>query len=82
MESAPNAAQTSLNNTKTSQICKKACKKIHALSMVSKYVDINKRRMLMKAFLIRSYLNARWCGCFTAETLKAESIKYMKDLCV
>ena len=50
--------------------------------MVSKYVDINKRRMLMKAFLIRSYLNARWCGCFTAETLKAESIKYMKDLCV
>ena len=50
--------------------------------MISKYVDINKRRMLMKAFLIRSYLNARWCGCFTAETLKAESIKYMKDLCV
>ena len=49
--------------------------------MISKYLDINKRRMLMKAFLIRSYLNARWCGCFTAETLKAESIKYMKDLC-
>ena len=50
--------------------------------MVSKYMDINKRRMLMKAFIISSYLNALWCGCFTAETLKAESIKYMKDLCV
>ena len=50
--------------------------------MVSKYMDINKRRMLMKAFTISSYLNALWCGCFTAETLKAESIKYMKDLCV
>ena len=50
--------------------------------MVSKYMDINKRRMLVKAFIISSYLNALWCGCFTAETLKAESIKYMKDLCV
>ena len=38
--------------------------------------------MLTKAFIIRSYLNALWCGFFTAETIKAESIKYMKDLCV
>ena len=50
--------------------------------MVSKYMDINKRRMLMKTFIICSYLNALQCGCLTAETLKAESVKYMKDLCV
>ena len=30
------------------QICKKATKKIHALSRVCKYMDQNKRRMLMK----------------------------------
>ena len=35
-----------------SQICKKASKKLQALSRVSKYMDINKRRMLMKAFII------------------------------
>ena len=35
----------------TSQICKKASKKLHALSRVSKYMDVNKQ-MLMKAFII------------------------------
>ena len=34
------------------QICKKASKKIHTLSRVCKYVNQNKRRMLMKAFII------------------------------
>ena len=37
------------------QICKKASKKIHALSRVCKYMDQNKRRMLMKAFIISQF---------------------------
>ena len=34
------------------QICKKASKKIPALSRVCKYMDQNKQRMLMKTFII------------------------------
>ena len=37
------------------QICKKASKKIHALSRVFKYMDQNKRRMLMKTFIISQF---------------------------
>ena len=33
------------------QLCKKANKKLHALARIAKYMDINKRRMLMKAFV-------------------------------
>ena len=45
-----------------SQICKEASKKLQALSRVSKYMDINKRRMLMKAFIISqlSYCSLVW----------------------
>ena len=32
------------------KLCKKARKKLHALARITKYMDINKRRMLMKAF--------------------------------
>ena len=45
-----------------SQICKKASKKLQALSRLSKYMDINKRRMLMKVFIISklSYCPLVW----------------------
>ena len=33
------------------QLCKKTRKKLHALARIAKYMDINKRRMLMKAFV-------------------------------
>ena len=33
------------------QLCKKASKKLHALARIAKYMEINKRRMLMKAFV-------------------------------
>ena len=33
------------------QLCKKASKKLHALARIAKYMDINKRRILMKAFV-------------------------------
>ena len=33
------------------QLCKKASKNLHALARVSKYMDINKQRMLMKEFV-------------------------------
>ena len=63
-----------------SQICNETSKKLHGLSKVSECTDINKRRVLMKAFITRSSLIVLWCGCLTAETLKKESIKYMKEL--
>ena len=37
------------------QICKKAEKNLHALSKVSKYMDINKRRMFLKVFIILQF---------------------------
>ena len=40
------------------QLCKKASKKLHALSRIAKYKDINKRRMPMKAFL-----SSQFCYC-------------------
>ena len=33
------------------QLCNKASKKLHALARIAKYMEINKRRMLMKAFV-------------------------------
>ena len=33
-------------------LCKKANRKLHALSRVSKYMTLNKRRILMKSFII------------------------------
>ena len=40
------------------QLFKKASKKLHALARIAKYMDINKRRMLMKAFYLPSFLTA------------------------
>ena len=37
------------------EICRKASKKIHALSRLCKYMDQNKRRMLMRAFIISQF---------------------------
>ena len=36
----------------------------------------------MKIFITPSSLIVLWCGCLTEETLKKESIKYMKGLSV
>ena len=44
---------------------------------------MNERRILMKAFknaYEASSLIDLWCGCFTVETLKTDSMKYMKEL--
>ena len=38
-----------------SQVCKKASKKIYALSSVCKYMDQNKQRMFIKAFIISKF---------------------------
>ena len=40
------------------QLCKKTSKKLHALARVAKYVDINKRRRLIKTFVLHSFLAA------------------------
>ena len=41
-----------------SQLCKKASNKLHALARIAKYMDINKQRMLLKAFLSSHFLTA------------------------
>ena len=33
------------------QLCNKTSKKLHALARIAKYMDINKQKMLMKAFV-------------------------------
>ena len=38
-------------NYHVNQLCKKASKNFHALARIAKYIDINKWRMLMKAFV-------------------------------
>ena len=38
------------------QLCKNASKKLHALARIAKHMDINKRRMLMKAFVSSVFL--------------------------
>ena len=44
------------------QLCKKASKKLRALARIAKYMDINKRRTLMKAFVSSqfSYCHLMW----------------------
>ena len=37
-------------------LCKKANRKLHALSRVSKYMTLNKRRILMKSFIISQFI--------------------------
>ena len=43
-------------NYHVSRICKKANEKWRALPRVPKYMDLNKRRMLVKAFLISQFI--------------------------
>ena len=50
-----------------SQLCKKASNKLHALARIAKYMDINKQRMLMKAFLSSHFLTALKHGCSIVE---------------
>ena len=56
----------SIENHVTS-LCKKASQKLHALARISHYMDLNKRRSLMKAFITSqfSYCALIWMfhGC-------------------
>ena len=45
--------------------CKKDSQKLHALARVAQYMDIPKRRAIMKALLTRSLVIVPWCGCAT-----------------
>ena len=53
-----------------SQMCKKASKKLHALSRVPKYVDINKQRVLMKTFTISQFSRCSLVGMFHSRNTK------------
>ena len=38
------------------QLCKKASTKLHDLARIAKYMDINKRRMVMKTYIFTVFL--------------------------
>ena len=55
------------------QLCKKASKKLHALARIAKYMDINKRRMLMKAFVSSQFSYRLLIWMFHSRKMKLPS---------
>ena len=50
-------------DTHVANICNRVSKKLHALSRISQYMNIHKRRMKMKALFPPSLVTAHWYGC-------------------
>ena len=50
-------------DTHVANICKRVSKKFHALARILQYMNIDKRRMTMKAFIASSFVTALWYGC-------------------
>ena len=42
-------------DTHVANICSRVSKKLHALARISKYMNIHKRRMIMKAFIVSKF---------------------------
>ena len=54
-------------NNHMKSICKRASQKLNALSRMCAILPFHRRKLLMQAFLARSFHIALSCGCFTAE---------------
>ena len=50
-----------------SRMCQKASQKLHALPGISRYMNTDKRRIIMKAFINSNLDTPRQYGCFTVE---------------
>ena len=53
-----------------SQLCKKASQKLHALARICKYMDTNKRRMLMKSFITSQFSYCPLIWMFHSRTME------------
>ena len=56
-------------NNHVAGLCKKASQKLHALARVSKYMNMNKRRTIMKAFIIAQFGYCPLVWMFHSRTL-------------
>ena len=56
-------------NNHVAGLCKKASQKLHALARVSKYMNMNKRRTIMKAFIIAQFGYCPLVWMFHSSTL-------------
>ena len=48
-------------------LCKKSSQKLHALTRVVNYMNLSKRKALMKYFVISQFNYSPLFGCFTVE---------------
>jgi len=53
-----------------SQLCKKASQKLHALARICKYMDTNKRRILMKSFITSQFSYCPLIWMFHSKTME------------
>ena len=60
-------------------LCKKASQKLHTLGRISHYMDLNKRRNLMKTFIISQFSYCRLIWMFQSRNLIRLN-RYMKEL--
>ena len=62
-------------------ICKKAAHELNAISRITPYMDFDKRKLVVKAFLHRNLTTVPWFGCAIIEPIITKSIGHMKDGC-
>ena len=61
-------------------LCKKASQKLHALARISHYMDLNKRRSLMKAFITSQFSYCPLIWMFHSRNLNNKINGYMNEL--
>ena len=62
-------------------ICKKGARKLSALSQQCAILSLNRRNMLMQAFIISQFSYCRWFGCYTVEKQTQKSTIYITGHC-
>ena len=62
------------------QLCKKASKKRHALARIAEYMNINKRRMFMKAFVSSQFSNCPLIMIYSRKMEHRINSIHMRDL--
>ena len=61
-------------------LCKKACQKLHALTRISHYINLNKGRNLMKAFITSQFSYCLLIWMFHSCNLTIRLTRYMNKL--
>ena len=65
-----------------SHLCNKANKKLRALASITPYMTLEKKKLVMNSFLMRSLITPLSFGCFIAVKIVTKSSIYMKDVYV